>query len=85
MPIRALSFALDVVGGPNATSKRRGTDLSIPSTSAAYKKRRGGHVDIDNDCSDSLLPKSKKKIAGKKSATKRCCCSSISQTSASKY
>jgi hypothetical protein len=42
MPIRALSFASDVVGGSNAASKRHGADPSIASTSAAYKKRRRG-------------------------------------------
>ncbi len=85
MPIHALSFALDVVGGPNAASKRRGTNPSIASTSAAYEKRRGGHVDIaDNDSSASLLPQCKKKTVRKKSATKCHCSSSIAQTSASK-
>jgi hypothetical protein len=55
MPIRALSFALDVVGGPNAASKCRGANPSIAGTSAAYKKRRGGHADIDDDSSASSL------------------------------
>jgi hypothetical protein len=84
MPICALSFASDAVGGPNAASKHHGANPSIASTSAAYKKRRGGHVNIDDDSSASLLPQSKKKTARKKSATKRRCSSSIAQTSASK-
>jgi hypothetical protein len=71
--ICALSFALDVAGGPNAASKRHGVDPSIASTSAAFKKRRGGHVDIDDDSSASLLPQSKKRTARKKSATKHRC------------
>jgi hypothetical protein len=83
IPIRALSFASDVVGGPNAASKRCGADPSIASSSAAFKKRRGGQVDIDDDSYASLLPQSKKRTARKKSATKRRCFSSIAQTSAS--
>jgi hypothetical protein len=84
MPIHALSFALDVAGGPNAASNCRGANPSIASTSEAYKKRRGGHMDIDDDSSASSLPQSKKKTARKKSATKHRCSSSIAQTSASK-
>ena len=56
MPIRSLTFASDVVGGSNAASKHCGADPSIASTSAAYNKRRGGHVDRDDGSSTSLLP-----------------------------